>query len=201
MRIVGAPSFDIKRKVMQVLNQVGLYHKRKSLPLTLSGGEQQRVAIARALVNSPAILLADEPTGNLDPEVTEDILRLLFKINSGGTAVLMATHDHSMVRNFGQRIVHLRDGKLLEDVRTGLTGNLSDRLDSLQIERKRLARIQREMSNNQKIAAPIEYVEPAESVDQVEPAALVDAVETIEPAPAGAPVERVTTAGTVEDVS
>jgi len=150
MRITGAASFEIKRKVNQVLTQVGLFHKRKNLPTTLSGGEQQRVSIARALVNSPKILLADEPTGNLDPEVTEDILRLLFQINSAGTAVLMATHDHQMVRNFGQRIVHLRDGKLYEDKRTGLVGNLSDRLDQIQFERERQTRVQQQLDTHRR---------------------------------------------------
>jgi len=153
MRVTGAGSFDIKRRVNQVVNQVGLFHKRRDLPDQLSGGEQQRVAIARALVNSPAILLADEPTGNLDPEVTEDILRLLFKINSGGTAVLMATHDHEMVRNFGQRIVHLRDGKLYEDRRTELVGNLSDRLDQVQLERQRSRRVDDAIRQHQRESA------------------------------------------------
>lgn len=153
MRIRGARNFDVKRQVTHLLNQVGLYHKRNDLPSSLSGGEQQRVAIARAVVGSPAILLADEPTGNLDPEVTEDILRLLFRINSSGTAVLMATHNHEMVRNFGQRIVHLRDGMLLEDKRTGLVGNLSDRLDTLQRERERLSRIENEIVHARQMAA------------------------------------------------
>jgi cell division transport system ATP-binding protein len=145
MRIGGAKSFEIKRKVNTVLNQVGLFHKRKDPPHKLSGGEQQRVAIARALVNSPAVLLADEPTGNLDPDVTEDILRLMFKINSAGTAVLMATHDHELVKNFGPRVIHLRDGKLQEDTKTGLVGNLNDRLDSIQLERDRVSRIDAEL--------------------------------------------------------
>jgi cell division transport system ATP-binding protein len=140
MRISGAKSYEIKRKVTSVINQVGLFHKRKELPYRLSGGEQQRVAIARALVNSPAVLLADEPTGNLDPVVTEEILRLLFRINNAGTAVLMATHDHDLVKNFGPRVIHLRDGKLQEDTKTGLVGNLNDRLDSIQLERDRLSR-------------------------------------------------------------
>jgi len=154
MRVTGAGSFDIKRRVNQVINQVGLFHKRRDYPDQLSGGEQQRVAIARALVNSPAILLADEPTGNLDPEVTEDILRLLFKINSGGTAVLMATHDHEMVRNFGQRIVHLRDGKLYEDRRNAeLVGNLSDRLDQIQLERQRTRRVDDAIREHQRTSA------------------------------------------------
>ena len=141
MRVCGAKSFEIKRKVTSVVNQVGLLHKRKDLPNKLSGGEQQRVAIARALVNSPAVLLADEPTGNLDPVVTEEILRLLFKINSGGTAVLMTTHDHELVKNFGPRVIHLCDGKLHEDTKTGLLGNLNDRLDTIRLERDRLKRI------------------------------------------------------------
>jgi len=148
MRITGARGFDVKRRVNQVLNQVGLFYKRNDRPAALSGGEQQRVAIARALVNSPAILLADEPTGNLDPEVTEDILRLLFRINSAGTAVLMATHDHAMVRNFGQRILHLREGKIYEDERTGLIGNLNDRLDAVQLDRERQKRVRRELDRH-----------------------------------------------------
>jgi cell division transport system ATP-binding protein len=141
MRIVGASPYAIKHRVTSLLNEVGLYHKRFEMPETLSGGERQRVAIARALVNHPMILLADEPTGNLDPDSAEDILRLLFKINSGGTAVLMATHDHSFVQNFGQRIIHLRDGKIYEDRKTDLVGNLSDRLESVRMERERQRRI------------------------------------------------------------
>jgi cell division transport system ATP-binding protein len=145
MRITGASPYQIRRRVIALLNEVGLYHKRLAMPHSLSGGEQQRVAIARALVNHPTILLADEPTGNLDPDSAEDILRLLFKINSAGTAVLMATHDHSFVKNFGQRIIHLRDGKVLEDRKTGLIGNLSDRLEALRLERERERRVNREI--------------------------------------------------------
>jgi cell division transport system ATP-binding protein len=146
MRVSGTKSFEIKRKVTTVLNQVGLFHKRKDQPYKLSGGEQQRVAIARALVNSPRVLLADEPTGNLDPSVTEEILRLMFKINSAGTAVLMATHNHDLVKNFGPRVIHLCDGKLQEDTKTGLVGNLNDRLDSIQLERDRMSRIDAELN-------------------------------------------------------
>jgi cell division transport system ATP-binding protein len=145
MRIVGAAPYAIKHRVTSLLNEVGLYHKRFESPEVLSGGERQRVAIARALVNHPMILLADEPTGNLDPDSAEDILRLLFKINSGGTAVLMATHDHSFVQNFGQRIIHLRDGKIFEDRTTGLVGNLSDRLEAVRLDRERHRRVEREI--------------------------------------------------------
>jgi cell division transport system ATP-binding protein len=137
MRVTGERNYEIKKRVMSMLNQVGLYHKRNDLPSTLSGGEQQRVAIARAVVNTPSILLADEPTGNLDATVTEEILRLLFRINSAGTAVLMATHNLALVENFGQRIVRLEGGALLEDRITGFAGNLSDRLAEYQLDRAR----------------------------------------------------------------
>ncbi|UCG52624.1 MAG: cell division ATP-binding protein FtsE [Candidatus Latescibacterota bacterium] len=132
MRVTGETNYNIKRRVMQVLTQVGLYHKRYDRPVTLSGGEQQRVAIARAVVNSPEILLADEPTGNLDPEVTAEIIQLLFRINSAGTAVLMATHNHELVKNFGQRIVFLRDGTIEEDRRLGLAAFKKDRIGVFQ---------------------------------------------------------------------
>ncbi len=117
MRVTGAGNYGIKKRTIQVLTRVGLYHKRYDCPIKLSGGEQQRVAIARAVVNSPEILLADEPTGNLDPDVTAEILDLLFQINNAGTAVLMATHNHELVKNFGQRVLLLRDGVLEEDRR------------------------------------------------------------------------------------
>ena len=99
-----------------MLNWVGLYHKRNQIARTLSGGEQQRVAIARAIVNRPKILLADEPTGNLDPEVSQEVLDLLFRINAAGTAVLMSTHDHLMVRQYGERVISLSQGRVVADL-------------------------------------------------------------------------------------
>ena len=131
LRVTGEKNYEIKRKVMGVLTQVGLYHKRYDLPVKLSGGEQQRIALARAIVNSPEILLADEPTGNLDPDVTNEILQLMLKINSAGTAVLMATHNHSLVKNFGQRIIHLRDGTIEEDRRLSTSGASRERLAAM----------------------------------------------------------------------
>jgi cell division transport system ATP-binding protein len=113
--VTGASSAYIKKTVQDVVARVGLYAKRYNLPRELSGGEQQRVAIARALVNSPHVLLADEPTGNLDPDVTREILKLLFTINAAGTAVLMATHDHDLVRRYGHRIVHMEQGEIVKD--------------------------------------------------------------------------------------
>ena len=117
--VTGASRSYIRRTVLDLLGRVGLYQKRDNLPRELSGGEQQRVAIARALVNSPYVLLADEPTGNLDPVVAHEILKLLFKINLAGTAVIMATHDHDMVRRFGRRIAHIEQGEIVRD--TGAT--------------------------------------------------------------------------------
>ncbi len=114
--VIGVSSANIKRNVTRVLNWVGLYHKRKQRVVTLSGGEQQRVAIARAIVNSPKILLADEPTGNLDPEVSQEVIDLLFRINNAGTAVVMCTHDHIMVRQYGERVVKLEGGRITADV-------------------------------------------------------------------------------------
>lgn len=114
--VLGVSRANIKRNVAQVLNWVGLYHKRHQNVRTLSGGEQQRVAIARAIVNRPKILLADEPTGNLDPEVSQEVHDLLFRINAGGTAVVMSTHDHIAVRQYGERIIALRDGEVVSDV-------------------------------------------------------------------------------------
>ncbi len=114
--VVGVRRSQIKKNVAQVLNWVGLYHKRKQLARTLSGGEQQRVAIARAIINRPKILLADEPTGNLDPEVSQEVIDLLFRINAAGTSVVMSTHDHLMVRQYGERIVSLDSGRLVGDV-------------------------------------------------------------------------------------
>lgn len=114
LHVTETPSKLIKDRVFDVLNLVGLSHKRKSMPEDLSGGEQQRVVIARALVNEPRILLADEPTGNLDPEATAVIMELLQQINNRGMAVLMITHDHQIVKKYPARTLQLKDGKLDE---------------------------------------------------------------------------------------
>jgi cell division transport system ATP-binding protein len=113
--VVGVPRAAIKKNVMRVLTQVGLWDKRDRLPQQLSGGEQQRVAIARAMVNSPKILLADEPTGNLDPRNAQDVIDLLFRINDSGTCVLFSTHDHAIVKTFGQRVMVIEGGRLVSD--------------------------------------------------------------------------------------
>lgn len=116
LRVTGQKKHFIKNRVLEVLGLVGLSHKRKSMPADLSGGEQQRVVIARALANEPRILLADEPTGNLDPEVSASIMELLKTINNRGMSVLMVTHDYETVRKFPFRTVQIKNGKL-EDIK------------------------------------------------------------------------------------
>ncbi len=115
MHVVGAKNSRIKQRVLEVLQMVGLSQKRHEMPRDLSGGEQQRVVIARSLVNEPRIMLADEPTGNLDPFATIEIMNLLKMINNRGMSILMVTHNYDVVRKFKYRTVKLEDGKL-EDV-------------------------------------------------------------------------------------
>jgi cell division transport system ATP-binding protein len=106
----------IAERIRDVLDKVGLRSKIKKMPHEISGGEQQRVVIARALLNDPEIILADEPTGNLDPDTSEEIVMLLKQISQSGTAVLIATHDYHIIRTFPSRIIKCESGKVLEDV-------------------------------------------------------------------------------------
>lgn len=115
LEVQGKKRFEVSQKVYQTLKQVGLEHKLHCRPLELSGGEQQRVAIARALVVDPLILLADEPTGNLDPDVAMEIMGLFKMANSRGSTVVLATHDRDMVRRFPRRTLTLQDGRLVDD--------------------------------------------------------------------------------------
>jgi cell division transport system ATP-binding protein len=112
LRILGIPSREQKRRAFAALKAVGLHHKMHSFPLQLSGGEQQRVAIARALINEPMLLLADEPTGNLDPEMAQEIMRLFLEVNARGTTVLVATHDRDMIQRMGKRVIALEKGRV-----------------------------------------------------------------------------------------
>lgn len=112
LRVTGVGSQDIKRRVLRVLAAVNLGHKRNVLPGELSGGEQQRVAIARAIVNDPFIILADEPTGNLDLNSSYEIMDILQKINDQGTAVLMATHNEELIKKYPHRVIQINQGEL-----------------------------------------------------------------------------------------
>ena len=113
-RVLGMPLAQQQRRTFQVLKWVGLQHRMNALPLELSGGEQQRIAIARALVNDPAIILADEPTGNLDPDLSLEIMNLFREINARGTTVLVATHDRELIRRVGRRALTLDHGTIVE---------------------------------------------------------------------------------------
>jgi cell division transport system ATP-binding protein len=119
MQVLGKGRGQIRQTVPEVLRTVGLDGKERRLPHELSGGEQQRVAIARAIVNRPDILLADEPTGNLDPETSLGIMAVLDQINENGTTVVMATHDHDIVNQMRRRVVELREGRIIRDEQAG----------------------------------------------------------------------------------
>ncbi len=115
LTLQGVPSKERKRRAFEALRWVGLQNRMTAYPEQLSGGQQQRVAIARALINRPAILLADEPTGNLDPELAREILNLFKEVNAAGTTVLVATHDRQLIAEFGGRVLLLEKGRLLDD--------------------------------------------------------------------------------------
>lgn len=113
-RVLGVPEQHRRRRAYQVLKWVGLQHRMNAYPLELSGGEQQRIAIARALVNDPLLMLADEPTGNLDPDLSLDVMNLFREINARGTTVVVATHDRELIRQVGRRTLTLDHGHLVE---------------------------------------------------------------------------------------
>lgn len=115
LRVIDAPAKYIRSRVPYVINLVGLADKTKSYPTELSGGEQQRVALARALVNDPKLIIADEPTGNIDPALSYEIVGLLKGINECGTTILMVTHEHELVRYFGGRIININKGSIAFD--------------------------------------------------------------------------------------
>ena len=123
MRAVGATTSEIRRRIPYVLGLVGLTGKSRQLPTQLSGGEQQRVAIARALANNPSVIIADEPTGNLDPARSLEIMSLPEKINDMGTTILVVTHERELVNRFGKRVVAIESGRIISDAAGGYYGN------------------------------------------------------------------------------
>ena len=123
LRAVGATTREIQRRIPYVLALVGLMGKGGRLPTQLSGGEQQRVAIARALANNPSVIIADEPTGNLDPARSLEIMSLLEKINDMGTTILVVTHERELVNRFGKRVVAIESGRIISDAAGGYYGN------------------------------------------------------------------------------
>lgn len=121
LRVIDAPLRYIRKRVPYVISLVGLQHRVNAYPSELSGGEQQRVALARALVNDPQLIIADEPTGNIDPELSYEIVELLKGINNCGTTILMVTHEHDLVRHFGGRIININSGEVVFDEVVGGT--------------------------------------------------------------------------------
>lgn len=119
MRVINAPRKTIPERVHYVLDLVGLVEKKECFPTELSGGEQQRVAIARALINNPSTIVADEPTGNLDPERSLEIMMLLERINQLGTTILVVTHERQLVNQFNKRVIYLEEGKIVSDQENG----------------------------------------------------------------------------------
>ncbi|MCD8142711.1 MAG: cell division ATP-binding protein FtsE [Clostridiales bacterium] len=120
MRAIGAPDKQIRARVEEVLEQVELTGHKHNYPTELSGGEQQRVAVARAILNHPALVLADEPTGNLDPKLSYEMMKLFEQINEDGTTVLVVTHEQSLVDRFHKRVIRLEEGKIVADEEDGL---------------------------------------------------------------------------------
>jgi len=114
LKVTGTQRRLIKKKIISALTDVGLTHKQKNMPDELSGGEQQRISIARAIINDPILIIADEPTGNLDPETSQDILDILQKINRRGTSVIFATHNYELVKKTNSRIIKLTGGKAVK---------------------------------------------------------------------------------------
>jgi cell division transport system ATP-binding protein len=119
LEVLGAPLREVKERTGEILDQVNLWRRRFLYPPQLSGGEQQRVAVARAIVNSPSVLLADEPTGNLDLHTAEEIMQLIMSINALGTTVIMATHNQYLVDAFRQRVIGIRSGRVVRDEKRG----------------------------------------------------------------------------------
>lgn len=115
MRVIGAKEKEIRKHVPYILQLVGLSKKARAMPNELSGGEQQRVSLARALVNNPKLIIADEPTGNVDPEMSHEIVEMLTKINNAGTTVVMVTHEHDLVRAFQRRVIVIQKGQVVSD--------------------------------------------------------------------------------------
>ena len=156
MRAVGESTATVKKRVPYVLDLVGLKDKMKDKPSELSGGEQQRVSLARALVNNPEIIVADEPTGNIDPELSHEIIELLTRINSMGTTVLVVTHEHDLVREFNQRVISIDKGRVVGDSAGAMVASaILDSYDSEVLEYEEPA------EDYTPLEAPAEESEPA----------------------------------------
>ena len=156
LRVIDAPIKYIRKRVPYVISLVGLHAKTNSYPDELSGGEKQRVAIARALVNDPQLIIADEPTGNIDPELSYEIVELLKGINDQGTTILMVTHEHDLVRHFGGRIINITEGEIVfDEVITGTGDELLANMDTEMPTEAMAAAISDAESINEEIAEKV----------------------------------------------
>lgn len=183
LRVIGSSRGFIQQAVPEALALVGLAGKEKRMPHELSGGEQQRVAIARALVNRPQVLLADEPTGNLDPATSTDIMQLLARINANGTTVVMATHEAGFVDQMQRRVIELRDGEMVRDERHGGYGDTSGI--------PRLApQVEKGAAAVAALTAVLELHREVSDAGPVEPAAQAQAPAPQAPRPAQAPAAQ-----------
>jgi len=203
--VTGASRGFIQQAVPEALALVGLSGKEKRLPHELSGGEQQRVAIARAIVNRPQIVLADEPTGNLDPGTSVDIMQLLARINAGGTTVLMATHEAAFVDQMQRRVIELRDGEMVRDEVGGGYGDTSNvpRLEPEAIRGaaataalQTVRQVHRE--TEAAIADPVPAPAPAEDHRTAAPAAIAPLQPTVKPSDDARPATRPITIPSVD---
>ncbi len=174
MRVVGASPKTIKKRVPYILSLVGLQHKAKHYPHEMSGGERQRVGLARALVNNPSMIVADEPTGNIDPALSFEIVDLLSEINRRGTTVLMVTHEHSLVKHFHKRIIQIHSGEVVADTaaavreQEAMAEPAEPEAEDVDREAIRRAKEARERANEMVRQAMEEHGEIGESIDTVE---------------------------------
>lgn len=178
LRVLDAPLKYIRKRVPYVISLVGLHAKTNSYPDELSGGEKQRVAIARALVNDPQLIIADEPTGNIDPELSYEIVELLKGINDQGTTILMVTHEHDLVRHFGGRIINITNGEVVYDeVVTGINAEILPEVELAQaMENAKRPTPQYEISDDE------EYYNDTSYVDDVIAAITKSSANTATPA-------------------
>ena len=168
LRVIDAPIKYIRKRVPYVISLVGLHAKTNSYPDELSGGEKQRVAIARALVNDPQLIIADEPTGNIDPELSYEIVELLKGINDQGTTILMVTHEHDLVRHFGGRIINITEGEIVfDEVITGTGDEILADMDN-EMPAEAMAAAINDTENNAaepQIPAEADMVNTEEAID------------------------------------
>lgn len=170
MRVIGASEKDIRKRVPYVLSLVGLQNKARSMPNEISGGEQQRVALARALVNNANTIIADEPTGNIDPEMSYEIIDLLNHINENGTTIIMVTHEHDLVKKFNHRIVVIDHGEVVSDTAAGDVLNYRSETGYKPVQntspaqlRKTVAAAEENQSNIQVVNVPSSVFTPSET--------------------------------------